>query len=153
MMDDFKKDADLEQSYFPEGTVHEDEYFYLDELKFVWDKAKNEVNIREHGVDFKTAALVFNDPYALEDYDYSHSEDEDRSDRIGVPVDLNDTMDIPGFEGVPRAFLGAVDNVLFVVYTMRFIAGSEYHRIISARAAEKEEIEEYEAAKLADMQW
>ena len=152
-MDDFKKDADLDRGYFPEGTTHEDEFFYLDELKFVWDKAKNEHNIIEHGVDFKTAALVFNDPYALTDYDYSHSDDEDRENAIGVPVDLTDTMDIPGFEGVPRAFLGAVDDVLFVVYTMRFISGSEYHRIISARAAEKEEIEEYEAAKLADEQW
>lgn len=152
-MDEFKKDEDLDQGYFPEGTVHEDEYFYLDELKFVWDKAKNEVNIRDHGVDFRTAALVFNDPYALTDYDFGHSDDEDCDTAIGVPVDLTDTLDVPGFEGIPRAFLGAVDDVLLVVYTMRFIAGSEYHRIISARAAEKDEIEEYEAAKLADEQW
>ena len=141
------------EGYFPEGTIHEDEYFYLDELKFVWDKAKNEHNIKEHGIDFKTAALVFNDPYALTDFDYDHSDGEDRHSETGVPVDLHDTLDVPGFEGVPRAFLGAVDDVLFVVYTMRFIAGSEFHRIISARAAEKEEIEEYEAAKLADGQW
>lgn len=152
-MDEMKKDTDLDRGYFPAGTVHEDEFFYLDELKFVWDKAKNEMNIREHGVDFRTAALVFNDPYALTDYDYEHSEDEDRDHAIGVPVDLTDTLDIPGFEGVPRAFLGAVDDVLFVVYTMRFLAGSEYHRIISARTAEKEEIKEYEAAKFADAQW
>ena len=85
---------------------------------------------------------MFNDPYALTDFDYEHSEDEDRHSETGVPVDLHDTLDIPGFEGVPRAFLGAVDNVLFVVYTMRYISGSEFHRIISARAAEKEEIEE-----------
>ena len=50
-MDEFKKDEDLNQGYFPEETVHEDEYFYHDELRFVWDKAKNEVNIRDHGVD------------------------------------------------------------------------------------------------------
>ena len=152
-MDDIKKDADFEQGYFREGTAHEDEYFYLDELKFVWDKAKNEINIKKHGVDFRTAALVFNDPYALIDYEYRHSDDEDRDTAVGVPVDYADTSTIPGFEGVPRAFLGAVDDVLFVVYTMRFIAGSEYHRIISARAAEKDEIREYEAAKLADEQW
>ena len=122
-------------------------------MKFVWDKAKNEINIRKHGIDFKTAALVFNDPYALTDFDYDHSNDEIRHSETGMPIDLNDTLDLPGLEGIPRAFLGAVDNVLFVVYTMRYISGAEYHRIISARAAEKDEIAEYEAAKRADMAW
>ena len=62
-------------------------------------------------------------------------------------------MTIPGFEDVPRAFLGEVDNVLFVVYTMRYIEGAEYHRIISARAAEWDERQAYEEAKLADSEW
>lgn len=35
MMDDFKKGAELEQSCFPESNIHEDEYFYLDEIKFM----------------------------------------------------------------------------------------------------------------------
>lgn len=142
-----------DSSYFPDKTVHEDEFFYLDELKFVWDKAKNLHNIEAHGIDFKTAALVFNDPYALTDYDIEHSEDEERLNETGIPVDWNDTLDIPGFEDVPRAFLGEVDNVLFVVYTMRYIEGSEYHRIISARAAEEDERRAYEEAKLADSEW
>ena len=73
-MDDFKKDAELYRGYFPEGTTHEDEFFFLDELKFVWDKAKNEHNIIVHGVDFSTAALVFNDPYALTDYEHRKGE-------------------------------------------------------------------------------
>ena len=124
-----------ENGRFPDGTVHEDEYFYLDELKFVWDKAKNEINIRKHGIDFKTAALVFNDPYALTDFDYDHSNDEIRHSETGMPIDLNDTLDLPGLEGIPMAFLGAVDNVLFVVYTER----RNRVRLISARPANKKE--------------
>ncbi len=65
-MCDFRKEEDYE-AYFPEGTVHEDEFFYTGDYNFVWDKAKNEKNLRDHGIDFKTAVLVFNDPYALED--------------------------------------------------------------------------------------
>ncbi len=42
---------------------------------------------------------------------------------------------------------------MYCLLSMRYISGSEFHRIISARAAEKEEIKEYEAAKLADGQW
>lgn len=90
-----------------------------------------------------------NDSYALTDYDYGHSEDEDRLTEIGVPV--SSESDISNV--TPRAFLGSVDNVLFVVYVMRYISGSEYHRIISARTAEKNEIREYEAAKYANLGW
>lgn len=60
MADNIKEDN---EEYFPKGTVHEDEFFYTGDYNFVWDKAKNEKNLRDHGVDFKTAALVFNDPY------------------------------------------------------------------------------------------
>ena len=31
-------------------------------MKFEWDEAKNDVNIRKHGIDFETAQLVFDDP-------------------------------------------------------------------------------------------
>lgn len=53
--------------------MHEDEFFYTGDFNFVWDKAKNEHNIQCHGVDFKTAALVFNDPFALEEEDKKKS--------------------------------------------------------------------------------
>lgn len=91
--------------------------------------------------------MIFNDPYALTDYDYDHSEYEDRLSEIGVPVNSNNDLSADK----PRAYLGSIDNVLFVVYVMRYISGTEYHRIISARAAEKDEIIEYETAKLADL--
>lgn len=137
--------------YFPYGTVHEDEFFETNQLKFVWDKAKNQHNIEDHGIDFRTAALVFNDPYAISDYDDFHSEYEDRNTEIGTPVDPEDVIHIPGFDDIPRAVLGEIDNVLFVVYTVRLIKNAEYYRIISARAAEKDEIEAYrEYRKLAD---
>ena len=42
-MCDFRKEEDYE-AYFPEGTVHEDEFFYTGDYNFVWDKAKNEKN-------------------------------------------------------------------------------------------------------------
>lgn len=34
-------------------------------LRFDWDEAKNRQNRHKHGVGFETAALVFDDPYAL----------------------------------------------------------------------------------------
>ena len=43
-----------------------DEYFSVKEKLFVWDKAKNEANITEHGIDFYTAAYVFNDEFRNE---------------------------------------------------------------------------------------
>lgn len=140
-------------SYFPYDVVHEDEYFETGQLKFVWDKAKNEHNIADHGIDFRTAALVFNDPYAISDYDDWHSENEDRNTEIGTPVDPDDVLHVPGFDDIPRAVLGEIDNVLFVVYTMRLIKNAEYYRIISARAAEKEEIQAYQDFRKLAENW
>lgn len=141
-MDEYRKEEDSEE-YFPDGTVHEDEFFYTGDYNFVWDKAKSEKNLRDHGIDFKTAALVFNDPYALEEPDKKHSGLEARDRRTGMPIDEEDTLDIPGFEGVPRALMGEIDNVLFIVFTTRFMKNDEYYRIISARAALKKEIDAY----------
>lgn len=143
--------ANEKNNYFSPGTEHEDEFYSTGELKFVWDRAKNEHNIQKHGIDFRTAALVFNDPYALSDYDSWHSDSEDRNTEIGTPVDPEDVIHIPGFDDVPRAVLGEIDNVIFVVYTVRLIKDAEYYRIISARAAEKEEVQAYkEVRKLAE---
>ena len=86
---------------------------------------------------------MFNDPYALEEPDKKHSDLEARDRRTGIPVDEDETLDIPGFEGVPRALMGEIDNVLFIVYTTRFMKKDEYDRIISARAAVKKEIDAY----------
>lgn len=77
-----------------------------------WDDNKNKINIRKHGISFETAALVFADEERIEYYDKLHSINEDR-----------------------YVVLGCVQDILFVVYTMR----DEAARIIFARMANSTE--------------
>ncbi|MBQ3444409.1 MAG: BrnT family toxin [Selenomonadaceae bacterium] len=84
----------------------------IDGRLFEWDDAKNKINKIKHGINFKTAARVFSDPYLIEEYDEEHSTDEDRWKIIGM-----------------------VDDVLFVIYTNR----DEKIRLISAREATEQE--------------
>lgn len=84
-----------------------------------WDNAKNQENIRKHGLSFELAQVVFNDPNAIEYYDKEHSTaDEQRYICIG---------DIGGFV------------VVFVVYQDK----QGNIRMISARGAEPKEKEAY----------
>lgn len=54
-------------------------------MKFEWDEIKYQENIKKHGVTFEEAKSVFNDKYALFDYDKYHSnESEDRFLIIGM---------------------------------------------------------------------
>ena len=131
--------------------LHEDVQYEMNGLHFVWDKAKNEANIKKHGIDFKTAAQVFNDDYCLIDEDYAHSEGEDRESITGQPVDPDDYLEVPGIGNIPRAIIGEVDNVLFVVYTIRSRKGIDYRRIISARVADDDERELYESLKYDEL--
>ena len=86
-------------------------------INFEWDTEKNKANIKKHGVAFEMAAKVFLDEKRIERYDAEHSSiDESRYKTIGM-----------------------VKKVLTVIYTERKTA----IRIISARLAEKEEIDEY----------
>ena len=64
---EYRKNRRPGDPYFPEGTKNEDEYFFIEERVFVWDKAKNASNKAIHGIDFYTAAYVFNDEFKLED--------------------------------------------------------------------------------------
>ena len=88
-------------------------------MTFEWDSDKEKYNIKKHdGITFRMAAKVFSDKKRIEKYDAFHSSfNEDRWNVIGM-----------------------VEKVLFVVYTE---ITSDRIRIISARAAEKEEIDEY----------
>ena len=45
-------------------------------MKWTWDPDKDSDNLRKHGIDFETAALVFNNPLTLtyEDDDPNHYE-------------------------------------------------------------------------------
>ena len=38
----------------------------IDGRLFEWDDAKNKINKIKHGINFKTAAKVFSDPYRIE---------------------------------------------------------------------------------------
>lgn len=88
-------------------------------MQFEWDDHKEKINITKHGLDFETAARVFEDENRLEMYDEEHSEYEDRYITIGL---IDDIM-----------------CVIMVVYTER----EEAVRIISARKATKQEREMY----------
>jgi uncharacterized protein len=85
-------------------------------VDFEWDSAKDLANRRKHGVDFRTAAKVFLDPYVLEFDD----------------LDVNGELRFNA--------IGLVDGrMLFVSYAMK----GDIVRIISARGAEPHEKRKY----------
>lgn len=102
-----------------------DNYYKIFETTFIWDEDKNQQNIRKHKIDFRTAALVFNDDFRLEFPDEAHNSDEQRYNAIGL-----------------------VHDILFVVFCERERSGTENVdiRIISARYATKTEINAYNNA-------
>lgn len=56
--------------------------------KFEWDENKEKSNIRKHGISFKRAETVFDDPNAVYLYDEIHSEGEERFIVIGKETSL-----------------------------------------------------------------
>jgi uncharacterized DUF497 family protein len=93
-------------------------------MRFEWNEEKNRKNRSKHGVSFETAALVFEDPYALTKRDVAHDLEEERF-----------------------ATLGAIGSgaILLVVHTsFEDTGGGEGIRIISARAATPRERKSYE---------
>ena len=89
------------------------------EVRFEWDDNKEQINIAKHGIDFTTAARVFEDENRLELYDEAHSDTEDRYITIGE--------------------INGVAIIVFVVYTER----DDAIRLISARKATKQERRAY----------
>lgn len=57
--------------------------FELGEYKFVWDSEKDKINRKKHGISFETAARVFLDENAYDDFDKIHSDFEDRIKIVG----------------------------------------------------------------------
>lgn len=57
--------------------------------KFEWDKNKNKINIKKHGISFQDAIKVFDDNALLVIYDAKHSITEDRYINIGM---VNNTL-------------------------------------------------------------
>ena len=84
-------------------------------MYFEWDEKKNKTNIKKHGISFEEACQIFTDPHLL---------------LIPDPCDSEERWNAIGF----------VETILFVVYTER---NDDTLRIISARKANKEEINGY----------
>ena len=92
-------------------------------MRFESDKNKADENLKKHGISFDEAEEVFEDSYALDDYDSAHSQDEQRFVRIGL----------------------SSRRLLFVSYTLR-TNGEEIYRLISARKASANEEKLYNDA-------
>ena len=91
-------------------------------MKFEWDQHKADANVKKHNVSFENAATAFSDQHSLSLYDEKHSELEDRWITLG------------------KAKNG---DIVTIVHTYRKIESIETIRIISARKATKNEIQQY----------
>jgi len=89
-------------------------------MRFEWDPVKAKSNIRKHGVSFDEAVTVFKDPLAFIFDDTMHSEQEHREIIIGI---------------------SALRRMILVCFVERV---EDIVRIISARAATRQEIKDYE---------
>jgi uncharacterized DUF497 family protein len=92
---------------------------YHELMIFDWDDTKAESNRKKHGVSFAEAATAFSDPHAIEVFDGKNSDKEERWILVG---------------------LSAKSQVLLVVFVER---EEETIRIVSARKAVKDEINQY----------
>ncbi len=92
-------------------------------MEFDWDENKAKTNLAEHQVSFDEATLIFEDNWAIQEYDVSHSDfDEQR-------------ITIVGFTGT---------QILRVTYAVEFYNDGEIIRIISARKARGLDKKDYE---------
>lgn len=57
-------------------------------ISFEWDKQKNSLNKRKHGISFEEAQTVFVDENALRLHDPDHSQEEDRFILLGLSSNL-----------------------------------------------------------------
>jgi hypothetical protein len=92
----------------------------MSELSFDWDNQKAKTNERKHGVSFEEAQSVFYDENARLRYDSDHSLDEARYILLGV---------------------SSLFRLLVVCHVYR--QDDVIIRIISARKATKQEIQQY----------
>jgi uncharacterized DUF497 family protein len=89
-------------------------------LRFEWDEQKSSANRRKHGISFEEAKTAFLDDNARVIPDPEHSEDEERFVLLGLSISL---------------------RALVVCHCYR--RSGEVIRIISARKADRDEIEQY----------
>ncbi len=93
---------------------------HMNYLKFEWDKKKEKANLKKHGISFEEARTAFYDEYAIQFFDPDHSDDEDRFILLGTSYKLNTLVVCHCFR----------ENDMMI-------------RIISARRADKDEVETY----------
>jgi uncharacterized DUF497 family protein len=93
-------------------------------MTFEWDSKKATANVRKHRVTFIEAQTSFLDPNARFMANPEHSEDEDRFVLLGMSIKLRVLV-------VPHVYRDKAETI----------------RIISARKAKKNEIEQYEGFK------
>lgn len=94
-------------------------------MLFTWDEEKAIQNWKKHRVDFRIAAEVFSDEYAIDIWDLDHNEEEPRRSIIGSTANF---------------------EILFVVYVERITQDNkDIYRIISARPANRKEEKMYES--------
>ena len=92
--------------------------FSLGGMAFEYDDNKNQINIKKHGISFKSAARIFFDYDRIEFYDEDHSYDEDRYNTIGDTSAGRISQKAEGaLIGNIDQFIGKVNEILFVVYT------------------------------------
>ena len=94
-------------------------------LSFEWDKEKEKNNLIKHKVDFNEASTVFLDEEGLLMSDPDHSREEERYLLLGI---------------------SNKGNILIISHCYR--NSEEVIRIISARKANKREIETYVSRKV-----
>ena len=95
-------------------------------IRFGWNPEKAESNFRKHGIRFKVASKVFDDPFVLTRQDRM-VEDELRWQSIGL------------VEGTV---------LLLVAHTYLVVGNEEAIRIISARKADRTERRAYEEHRI-----
>jgi uncharacterized DUF497 family protein len=57
---------------------------YTRAVTFAWDKPKATANLKKHGIDFREAATVFDDPLSTTFADNAHSVSERRFVTVGL---------------------------------------------------------------------
>ena len=92
----------------------------MSSLRFEWDARKAASNKRKHGISFAEAKTAFLDEHARVIADPEHSDEEDRFVLLGLSTSV---------------------RVLVVCHCYR--KGGDVIRIISARKADRDEIEQY----------
>lgn len=115
--------------------------FSLGGMDFEYDDNKNKINIKKHGISFKSAARIFFDYDRIELYDEDHSHDEDRYNTIGdTSAGKAIYKSAETLIGNVSQFNGNANEILFVVYTERVRieengSKTDVTRLISARMA------------------